>query len=410
MFVIHTYCEPWIGHLLGTYPAECRPIDLLQGRHLGSCSCYSVGNVGFAASDTPDAVFPTIVGRPYRVKMGQPYKAFMQEKDTYVGEEAQSIRGILTLNYPIEHGTVTDWGDMENILNHTFLEELRVAPEEHPVLLTEPPLIPKLNRERMTEVMFETFHVPAMYVAVDGVLAMYASGRTTGTVVACGDGVSTAMSIYEGYALPDATHRLDIAGHDLTDALVKRLAEGGYSFRTTAEWEIVRDIKEKLAYVSLDYEQEMETARTQGDLLVEKRYELPDSKVIRISHERFTCTEILFQPSLEGAGIHEIANESIINCNHREERVVDKEILYGNIVLSGGTTMIPGFADRMTKEITALAPSDVRVNVVAPPERKYSTWIGGSILASLGTFQKMWISKSEYDESGPSIVHNKCFL
>nr|KAF6346113.1 hypothetical protein mPipKuh1_000238 [Pipistrellus kuhlii] len=309
---------------------------------------------GFAGDDAPRAVFPSIVGRPRH----QGVMVGMGQKDSYVGDEAQSKRGILTLKYPIEHGIVTNWDDMEKIWHHTFYNELRVAPEEHPVLLTEAPLNPKANREKMTQIMFETFNTPAMYVAIQAVLSLYASGRTTGIVMDSGDGV---------------THTVPI--------------------------------KEKLCYVALDFEQEMATAASSSSL--EKSYELPDGQVITIGNERFRCPEALFQPSflgMESCGIHETTFNSIMKCD-----VDIRKDLYANTVLSGGTTMYPGIADRMQKEITALAPSTMKIKIIAPPERKYSVWIGGSILASLSTFQQMWISKQEYDESGPSIVHRKCF-
>jgi actin-related protein len=311
------------------------------------------------------------------------------------------MRGVMKLNYPIDHGIVTNWDDMEKIWSHTFTSELRVNPEEHPVMLTEAPANPKANREKMTQIMFESFNVPKLYISIQAVLSLYASGRTTGLVVDSGDGVTHTVPIYEGYALPHAVKRIDLAGRDLTDRMMKLLAERG-EFRpsTSAEREITRDIKEKLAYVAANFAEEM---KKDG---LEKTYQLPDGNIITIANERFRCPEALFDPKLIGKefkGIHEASFDTIQDCD-----IDIRTDLYENVVISGGTTMFEGLSDRLQAEIQTKAPSTVTVEVEASEERKYSVWVGGSILSSLSTFQNMWITREEYDEAGPAIVHKKC--
>ncbi|XP_076817641.1 actin, cytoplasmic-like [Clavelina lepadiformis] len=365
---------------------------------------------GFAGEDRPSAVFPSLVG--YRLQEGSNNEG-KSTADAYVGDQAQTIRGILNLKYPIEHGIVTNWDDMEKIWHHTFSSELHTVPCQRKVLLIEALFHPKdvqsahaTNREKMTQIMFETFNACAMYVANSGVLSLYASARTTGIAVDCGDGACQAVPVNEGYAIPDAIVRQNVAGRDLTDYLVKILTERGYSFTTTAEREIVRDIKEKLCYVAPDFERAMQTAVRSSSL--EKSYKLPDGQIIKVGKERFLCPEASFQPNLTGvnssAGIHETTYNSIMKCDFDT-----RKLLYKNIVLCGGSTLFRGFPSRVQNEISALAPSTEKIKIIAPPERNYAAWIGGSILASLTTFQRMWILKQEYDESGPSIVHRKCF-
>eukprot|EP01083_Nonionella_stella_P136864 416628_1 len=368
---------------------------------------------GFAGDDAPRAVFPTIVGRPRHHGGG----GGMAQKDAYVGDEAQSKRGILSTKYPIEHGVVTSWDDTEKIWHHTFYNELRIQPEEHSVLMTERVLNNIWCREKMTQISFETFNVPGFYVAVHNVLSLFASGRVTGVVIDSGDGITTVVPIYEGHALTYAVNSdlMRVAGRDLTDYLMKLLtAESGCSFITSAEREIGRDIKEKLCYVAMDYEEELKKYKEDETFAseVDKKYELPDGQVITVGSQRFRCSEVLFKPDLIGFecdGIDVMTHDAIRQCDLGDMNNGFEDVLYGNIVLAGGSTMFPGLKERLQKEIFELSNKNNNVKVIAPPERKYSTWIGGSIMASISTFQESWISKDDYDECGPVIVHRKCF-
>jgi actin len=272
-----------------------------------------VVKAGIAGEDAPRCIFPSIVGRPKNpgVIIG------VEAKDEYLGEEAQQKRGVLKITYPIEHGIVKDWDDMEKIWNHTFYVELRVSPDEHPIMLTEAPLNPKINREKMTQIMFETFSVPAMYVAIQATMSLYSAGRTTGLVCDAGDGVTHTVPIYEGFSIPHAVQRIQLAGRDLTDFLVKLMTERGHSFTSSAEREIVRDMKEKTAFIAIDFEACMKEAQESSKY--EKNYELPDGRVISIGSERFRCPELLFKP-LELGGkemdsIQDLTFKSIQECD-----------------------------------------------------------------------------------------------
>lgn len=357
---------------------------------------------GYAGEDQPRSVFPTMIGIPKYGNILPDQKHYTREY--YIGEEAMELKGIMKLNFPVEHGIINDWPAMERIWHYTFYTDLRIDPSEHPVLLTEAPLNPRLNREKMGEIMFETFNVPALYVATQAVLSLYASGRTTGCVIDIGDGVSHIVPIFEGFALSHAIQRVDLAGRDVTTYLQRLLRQKGYNLMTSAEKEIVRDIKEKLCYVALDPEKEMLISKKVAGL--EKSYMLPDGECVAIGIERFLAPECFFNPSVIGKELDPLDDlivDSISECD------VDlRRELYGNIVLSGGSTMFPGIKERLLKEIREQIPESVDIKIISPPERMYSVWIGGSILASLKTFNRMWITRREYKEMGPQVIH-RCF-
>ncbi|KAK7094554.1 actin, cytoplasmic 3-like [Littorina saxatilis] len=363
----------------------------------GSYTCKA----GLAGEEAPRAFVPSVVGSP-RFPGISPH---LDQNRVFVGEDAQRLRGILTLRRPFEHGVITNWIDVETIWHHIFENELQVEPEEHPVLLTEPPLNPKANREKMTQIMFETFKVPATYLADQAVLGLFGNSQHTGIVLSSGDGATYAAPVYQGQALPHATTKLDFGGHDLTDFMAKLLKERGHSITTAAERDMANEVKENHCYVTLDFNEEM--TRADASSYVEKKCMHTGDEEIMIGKEQFLCPEAIFQPDLiqkEPPAVHEAICNSILKCD-----VDMRKELFSNIVLCGGSTMFPGFADRLQKEVMALAPDTVELKVIAPPNRTCTSWVGGSVMASAANFQQMWITKEQYEEFGPSIVHKKCF-
>ncbi|KAI6648677.1 actin [Oopsacas minuta] len=304
---------------------------------------------GFAGDDAPRAVFPAIVGRHRHNVIGL--------DRVYVGNDSQFRNGIL-LTYPIKHGIVNNWDDMEHIWHHMFYNELRVTPAKCGVLLTESPFNPKSNQEKICQIMFETFNIPFLHQCIHPILSLYSSGRTTGLVIDSGAGVSHVVPIFKKHACTNATQHQNIAvGNDLTDYLVEMLRMRGYLFTTSAEREVVRDIKEKLSYVALDFDQELESSKP--DDTVEKNYELPDGRVITIGDERFRCTEPIFRPSLIGksaCGLQDLVYSSIMKCD-----IGLRKYFFKNIFLSGGNTMFYGYSDRIQKELTKLANEQVKI-------------------------------------------------
>jgi|EP01046_Picozoa_sp_COSAG06_P039465 centractin len=330
--------------------------------------------------------------------------------DTVVGPSVDEYRGILKCSYPMEHGVVNNWEDMEKIWEHIYKNELKVPETEHPVLLTEAPLNPLKNREMAAEVFFEKFNVPALYVSMQAVLSLYAAGKTTGVVLDVGDGVSHSVPVFEGFALPHAITRSDVAGREVTNYFQLLLRRAGYNFHTSAEKEVVREIKEAKCYVAKNSTREKETKARQRT-----KYRLPDNNEIELGTEVFEAPEVLFNPELIGLEYTGVA-ATLVNCIQKSDLDVRKT-LYQNVVLSGGSTMFRGFGARLLDEVKSLAPpQDLKIKIQAPPERKISTWLGGSILASLGTFKSLWITREEYMEEGEKsmerklqLVHKKTF-
>mmetsp|Transcript_15313 Transcript_15313/g.21850 ORF Transcript_15313/g.21850 Transcript_15313/m.21850 type:complete len:392 (-) Transcript_15313:330-1505(-) len=354
---------------------------------------------GFAGLDKPKVVVGTKVGE---AKYNWLKMVGREElKEELVGSKLDEHRGAYILKYPMEKGYVTDWDDMEKIWEHVFSKLDIKDRNKYPVLLTEPPLNPSRNRERIAEIFFEKFGSPALFFAPPAVLSLYAAGRTTGVVLDVGEGVSHCVPVYEGFALHHSVSRSDIAGRDVTENLQLLLRRSGIAFTTTAEADLVKNMKEKVCYVSSKAAKEENIGDRKSS--PESPYQLPDGSIVNISSERYMAPEILFNPMLIGSEEMGVA-DTLMNSIMKSD--IDlRPTLFSQVVLAGGSTCTPGFGERLLSEIRSQAPAHTRIKIVAPAERIHSAWVGGSILSSLATFKNMWVTRKDHSEYGDSLLH-----
>ena len=363
---------------------------------------------GFAGEAQPRGVFSSVVAR----SLIRPQDAPLVGDDAI--EAAARPNSGLSLFYPLEHGIIEDYDNMTTVWGKMFTE-LKVDPSQYPVLLTEAPMNPNKNREKMAEIMFEKFNVPAVNVQIQAVMSLYSCGRTDGVVVDSGDGVTHVVPVFEGYTLPNAVRRLDLAGRDLTEWMMELLNQEQKKrvFSTSADREMAREIKEKACYVSMDYEKELEEylehegsggeGGSGGDHLTQVK--LPDGTTFSVGKAKFCCPELLFSPDIaekECKSVQQTVLDSVKLCP-----IDCRRTLFNNIVCSGGSTMYKNYEDRLKHEVSELLPARGRedVRVIAPGERKYSVWMGAAILASLTSFSQEWVTKSDWAEHGPSVIH-----
>ena len=306
---------------------------------------------------------------------------------------------------PIEHGIITNFDIMEKIWEHTFIKELKVPQEERNILTSDSPLSPKMNREKITQIMFEKFNVQGLFICIRPLLSMYCVGKTSALVVESGDDITQIVPINEGYYFPYSITKSNLGGKTVTNFLVNKLSEKNSNNISKKELEkSSKIIKEKYCRVSLKFEEELNDIKDN-----EKQYKLPDGNEILLNKELFICPEILFDPSLIGQEIPGIPIQmynSIMKC----ENEIRKD-LYSNIILAGGNTLLNDFHERIHQEIQCLAPNSVlpKLKVIAQNERKYTAWMGGALISGLQNFQSNLVTHAEYQEAGPQIVHRKCF-
>lgn len=341
--------------------------------------------------------------------------------------------------HPLVDGMIENWDAMEQIWRHALVDRLNVDPAEHPLLLSEPPFNTTSKREKMTQILFETFNVPALFVSKEPVLSCFANARSTGLVVDCGGALTVCTPVFDGYIISRGVVRSPIAGDRVTDELLRRAeAKTGKTVRPGYAVKKTVDVDGTITPVYLDFPnttesyQRWSTRQIADDLkhsvcrvydsffdaeananIPCVPYELPDGQILDIGPERFVAADVLFNPALSSLplpadaqlGLQQLVHNSIAQCD-----VESRREYYSNIIVTGGTSLLTGFTDRLTKEIIESGPAQ-KIKLIATnyaAERKFSVWLGGSILASLGTFQQMWVSQAEYKEYGAPIVNRKC--
>ena len=373
---------------------------------------------GLSTSQYPDITMPALIGRPM-LRYAEQLED-IKLKPIMIGDEVTPVRSLLELTYPMKEGIIQNDEDMDRLWTYTIKEKLNQKDDlsNRKVLLTEAPSNPNKNKEKMCEILFEKLGVGFTNIEPQAKLTVFAEGLQTAMVLDSGDGVTHCIPIVDTYIMHHNIKRLNIAGRHITDYLIRLLQLKGYAFNSSADFETIRELKEEYCFVSCDIE---------GDRKLDKETtyynsykKLPDGRKIRISNEKFEATEILFNPFLfqsEQPGIHEIVYESINACP-----IDVRKNLYKNIVLSGATTMFPGYVSRLEKEIKNLYINKnlklsgdktikIDMNIIDSPRRKFSVFIGACVLANTynnSNTEEYWITKKEWEETGADIILKKC--
>lgn len=399
--------------------------------------------MGYAGSSEPSYVIPTLIGTPNtkgRAGAGDIRSSEgLGDLDFYIGNKAQEVSNSYHLNYPIKHGIIENWDHMEKMWQRCIFKYLKCEPEEHYVLLTEPPLNSPENREYTAEVMFETFNVPGLYIAVQAVLALAASWTSkqvkerslTGTVIDSGDGVTHVIPVAEGYVIGSCIKHIPLAGRDITSFIQQMLRERKEPIPPEDYFLAARTIKEKYSYTCQEIIKEFGKYDDNPDKLI-KRYQGVNSRTkkpwtVDIGYERFLGPEMFFKPEIfnpnYSESLPEVVDKSILACP-----IDSRRGLYSNIVLSGGSTMFKNFGKRIERDVDNIVKNRLKknrekhnlseadsgkpvdVNVISHPKQRYAVWFGGSLLSSTSDFYKYCKTKAQYDEIGPSVArHNIAF-
>jgi len=351
--------------------------------------------IGFAGEDSPSHVFFSIVGKPKYQNLADQRGGINGDEELYVGDEIQSL-GVFKISSPIDNGSIVDWKHFSKLIDYTFYS-LRVDPTLVNVLYTVHPLFPKNDLKRLFELFLEHYKCMSFYPVLDSQLTLYSGGFQTGLVIEIGDSRTRIVPIYKGYKINHAIQILQMGGKVLTKHMEKILGSIGFVVDSSIRRELVRVIKEKASFISLDYNEDLKRAEQ-----YKKQFSLPDGSTITLDKERFMLPEIMFNPS--SIGLEEDPLPLAI-MNSIEECDLDiRPQLLNNIFLSGGSSMFPNLKSRIYQELelelARRKKRDQIIKIIAPRERTFSVWIGGSILCTIPEFSKNWINRAKYHNEG----------
>jgi actin-related protein len=381
---------------------------------------------GYAGEEGPRLVMPTLVGlaRNKGVAMASGMS------DSAVGDDAVVRRGMLFCNQPFQGGIVNNWADAERLWANIIFSELRIIPENHCFVMTQPATTPEDQKEKLLELMMETFNAHSLYLGAAPVFSLYSYGLTTGLVVDSGLDSTTVVPVHEGYALGRHVTTSPVAGRQLTQYLAQLMKRRGYTFGTPVELDLINTVKEDYCFVRNPFRNDdFASSLNNGDQLA-KHFLLPDGQAIPIDEQRHECVEALFDFSILGEsynpyyhmttdhgdqyspsirkGLSWLAFTAINHC----EPVLRAQ-LYNSIVLAGGSTSFQGTQGRLLDEVRQCYrethPNEgiIPISVQDMAARQYAAWIGGVMLSRTPMFHHLTVSRAEYAEHGHRIIHCK---
>lgn len=385
--------------------------------------------MGYAGNSVPDYIVPTVIAKPKKVSKSK--QSETSDLEFFIGAEAMDKRLNYTVESCLSHGIINDWDNIEKYWQRCLFQYMRCDPEEHYVLLTEPPLNPPENREYTAEIMFETFNVPGMYIGVQAVLALIASRLSkeaekvlTGTVIDAGDGVTHVIPVVDGYVIGSCIKHIPLAGSDITKFIMQLLRDRNEAIPPEDVKLVARKVKEQFCYVAPDIVKEFNKYdKDEGRFKV---YEGTNARTNRpyrvdVGYERFLGPELFFNPEVYSTQ-HNVPLPNVVDSVIQNCPIDTRRRLYKNIVLSGGSTMFRDFAKRLQRDIQRLTKKRTEeqnkkllsntniqskatdVKVLQHKMQRFAVWFGGSMLGSLPQFYEMAHSKQDYEEIGPSVA------